>query len=315
MEKIPEPSNLSSLGFDANASVVRVNYRSSAKHKFPTFLHDVLAAYDWVLTNVLPQANTQNFRSDQSDSASVGICGEFLGGTLATVLALTECHVGTRGIRAAAVSNPITDWTAMHVVSPSRSIDLLNKTKPELQTDRRRPSRKAFLKDSWTAFSANPTMSSASLLRARFTLFAKPEHYFDPFASPLLFFRTASSDIPPERTSEDPFFDDEALLEFIKKRRAHRRHPPMGSDLVLPPMRVQIGEENLLRDQGRELVESMRRSIGSGSGDSVEATSLHGISATDEERIEVLQSNGLGLWTENDLADIGTWFGRVLRPT
>ena len=293
---------------------MRVNYRSSAKHKFPTSLHDVLAAYDWVLTHVLPQTDTQDIRSDQVDSASIGICGELFGGTLATVLALTECRVGRKGVRAAAVGNPITDWTAMYAVSTGRSIDLLNKNEPDLQIDRKRASRKAFLKDSWTAFSANPTISSASLLRARFTLFAKPEHYFDPFASPLLFFRTASSDIPPERTFEDQFFDDEALLEFIKKRRAHRRHPPMGSDLVLPPMRVQIGEENLLRDQGRELVESIRRSIRSGARDSVEVTALRESSAAaGEERIEVVQSIGLGLWTENDLADIGMWFGRVLR--
>ena len=292
---------------------MRVNYRSSAKHKFPTSLHDVLAAYDWVLAHVLPQADTRDGSSDQLDSASIGVCGELFGGTLATVLALTECHTGKKGIRAAAVGNPITDWTAMHVVSPSRSIDLLNKNEPELQIHKKRPSRKASLKDSWTAFSANPTISSASLLRARFTLFAKPEHYFDPFASPLLFFRTASSDIPPERPSDDPFFDDEALFDFIKKRRAHRRHPPMGSDLVLPATRVQIGEENLLRDQGRELVESMRRSIGSGSRDSVRDAGLRGSSATGEERIEMVQSTGLGLWTENDLADMGMWFGRVLR--
>ena len=315
LEKTREPCNLSSLGFDANASVVRVNYRASAKHKFPTPLHDVLAAYDWILTHFLPQANIEDAGSDQVDPVSIGVCGELFGGTLATVLALTECHIGRRGIRAAAVGNLITDWTAMHAVPNGGSSDL-HKEEDDLEptVKKKRASRKASVKDSWAAFSANTTISSASLLRARFALFAKPEHYFDPFASPLLFFRTASSDIPPEGRFEDLFFDDLALLEFIKKRRAHRRHPPLGSDLVLPPMRVQIGEENLLRDQSRELVESVRKSVGSGSKEPVEVGRLRGSSAMGEERVEVVRSTGLGLWTENDWTDMGMWFGRVLRP-
>ena len=243
------------------------------------------------------------------------MCGELLGGSLAAMLALTECHAGKTGIRAAAFGNPITDWTAMHVVHNNKIADSPSSAQPLPTVSTKRAPRKVATPDSWTAFSTNSTLPSSSLLRARHNLFAMPEHYFDPFASPLLFFRTASSDMPPDLASEDPIVDDDSLLEFIRKRRAHRRHPPTGSGLLLPKIRVQLGKENLLKDQGIELAMSVIRSFEVSSRDSGGDLMSGRNSAREEKMVEVVESGGLGLWTEDDLANIGIWFGNALRSS
>ncbi len=100
---------LTLLSAASDATVVRVNYRLSDTHPFPTAVHDVLAAYDWVTANLGPPTNGR-IRTPTVSDPSVGVCGELVGGGLATMLALTECRPSRGRIVAAAVNNPIPDW-------------------------------------------------------------------------------------------------------------------------------------------------------------------------------------------------------------
>lgn len=88
----------------AAATIARINYRASSEFQFPTPFHDVLFGWDWIRENLLLD------KFDRSYLARLGVCGELIGGSLATMLALTECRIGESRIAAAAVNNPIADW-------------------------------------------------------------------------------------------------------------------------------------------------------------------------------------------------------------
>ena len=91
-------------------------------------------------------------------------------------------------------------------------------------------------------------------------------------------------------------------------------------------MRVTVGAESVVKDQGIELAEGMRRSIGLYGGQSRDdrAGYFREVfrSSNDErienaersERIELVEREGVGLWSEEeDLIEVGTWFDSVLR--
>ena len=89
----------------------------------------------------------------------------------------------------------------------------------------------------------------------------------------------------------------------------------------------------MLRDQGVELAEVMRRSVNLYEQSRRSSTSLEsgfrlrdnhegigeqiadnvGSNGGAEKRVEVEERQGVGFWTEDDLTDVGAWFGRVLR--
>ena len=300
---------------------------------YPVPIHDVLTGYDWIVKNlVCGSAGHNGWQSVPTKPAGIAVCGELLGGSLAAMLALTECH-GHRagGIKALVLRNPVTDWTGTYPVVTQTSN--MNPLVPgdwdtvEFGSSGRRRKLKAKGKvlDSWTAYSNSPVLSSEILLQVRDALFAKSEHYHDPFASPLLFFRTASSDIPSNQSgSLDPSSLSQQSspaqhVEFIRKRRAHRRHLPLGSGLVLPRTKVIVGKESVLRDQGLDLVEAMRRSMntyeGKGKGRELEKgfdDRLKDIKVN-EGKVQVEEIEGVGLLTEEDLAGVARWAGEVMR--
>ena len=227
-------------------------------------------------------------------TTKIGVCGELVGGSLAAMLALTESNSMVRGVNAAAIGNPLVDWTALFTPDEapiSSEVPVNNSTKEPL-------------------VEPAPTILK-SLLTMREKLFTKGENYHDPFASPLLFFRTPSSDLPTDLGRLDLEGDLDTAhqtTEAIKKRRSLRKYPPRGSNLVLPNMRVDVGIENVLRDQGTELVELMRRSH----------------SRADAERntfqdflpsriFDVVERTGCGWWHKKEIEEIGNWFGEVLR--
>lgn len=185
------------------------------------------------------------------------------------------------GISALAVGNPILDWTSL---TPTDRVVVL-------------------------ALSAN------GLLKTRKAYFSRPETYFDPFASPLLFFRTPSSEIPNHARASnehgplksDPE-DDNPLSEPEEKRRSARKFPPAGSDLILPWTKVEVGKDWVLKGQGADLVELMRKSH---KRSEAERTA----EATDpvKREFEVVEREGLGLWDGKHAFEIGQWFGKVLR--
>lgn len=226
-----------------------------------------------------------------SKPSRIGVCGELIGGSLATMLALTECRPGETTISAAVVGNPIVDWTALFP--------------PDDQT---------------RSEQADTALSETSLIGVREKLFSKPEHYHDPFASPLLFFRTPSTSLPdpfnqhlPDSTLDLPP-DPYALGEDIpsapdRLRRSHRKYPPAGSALRLPYMRIDVGQESGLRQQGEDLNHQLLKSVKYWEEEAYGAMGKETLRA----KLELNEREGLGLWGEREVAEIGEWLGDVLR--
>ena len=322
---------MTSLALSANATVVRLEYRLSDQHPYPTPIHDVLAGYDWVQKHLARSTQTSNGLYQTVAHAKLGICGELVGGSLASMLALTECHVGKPGISGVVVGNPIVDWTSL--------FPTMEKTEPQpiVPSDAflypRLPGTRdnAFAKgDTYdlTEANLNGSISTESLISLRSTFFAKPETYFDPFISPLLFFRTPGYDLPLDPSAyvglkvNAPNNVDlrvnDSPLPSVRKRRSHRKYPPAIANLKLPRLRVEVGKENVLRVQGLELAELARRSVGlweDGGRDTEweeDGTTKLGADVG-KERVEVVEREELGLWAEREVAEIGQWFGEVLR--
>ena len=273
-----------------------------------SYTAQTLAGYDWVQKNLAQSYNLYgDLQSHDGSSTKLGVCGELIGGSLAAMLALTECYqtsllFGRQGSSAALLGNPIVDWTALFEVE-AENRDVRPSSRRKL--DQEPP-------DSSSSTALNG-MSIAGLKEMRSTLFKKPEAYFDPFASPLLFFRTPSSELPDEpsplsltgRYSE--LEAEEIAPEPGKKRRSLRKYPPTGSNLTLPYLRLEAGKQNPLRPQGNELINLMQRSQGR-STEEVDANRLNS-----SERFELVEKAGLGLWNNRSAFEIGQWFAKALR--
>ena len=262
-------------------------------------MHDVLAGYDWVVQHLLQAIPA---KTDQNEFHKIAVCGEFIGGSLAAALGLTECHKSETGVRTLVVGNPISDWTSMYTVAKSEIPFDIQETKTGHK--KRTPKLPA-----WEAFANSSELPTSALLRARSSLFRLQEDYFDVFASPLLFFRTPARDVPPEMDGLDELFlmPEIATQPPAKKRKSHRRYPPADADLILPYTKVLVGKSCLLKDQGIELAEGIARSnhsyggpMGTGQG-------------TGWETVEVELQHGIGAWKENNLAEIGCFIRDSLK--
>lgn len=265
-----DASTISTLKSSLACPVAQVNYRLSSHHRYPTPVHDVLAGYDWVLENLLPKRAI--IRAGRSQHAGkVAVCGELIGGGLATALALTECRIGETGIAAAALNKPVVDWVSFG--------------QPDSPKARKRS--KASLSKVQKAKDAE--LGQLGALRAQ--LFSKPAQYFDPFASPILFFRSAGMDVPIAPSSLP--VDDMALLSAFEreevyqqqetlngnhassstistpvneeasnsKRRASRRYPGRSSGLRLPAFHISTGITSPYDAQANELAHVLRQSF------------------------------------------------------
>ena len=304
-----KPQSISSLALSANATVVRIDYRLSGAKPYPCPIHDVLAGYDWVKQNLLPKTPEQDVQQEEVPARpGLGVCGQLLGGSLATMLGLTECHNGRTGISALAVNNPTVDWTQLgpppdnaagaRVEAVESGLDLLS-------AEMTKVSISIFREDA---------IDIHAILQLRSSLFPKAELYYDPFASPLLFFRTPTYDLPSSylntfNTEEDLDPSDDLNLPPQRKRRSYRKYPPPGLRLQIPKMRIEYGEDNLLSSQGQELAHAVRRSIRLGEEDKWGVLGRKGL----ESGIETTERPGLSVWGERELADVGAWFGKVLR--
>ena len=294
------PSSVEQLGLGSNANVVKINYKATKEDAYPFPIHSVLAGFDWARHNSCRVKDHKQIGDGSgSPNRRMGVCGQFLGGSLATMLALTECHHHA-GIVAATVANPIVDWTTLDVAlgieDPVKKKKRVNKPSGSDQFSQTSP-RDEDLRD--------------ALLSLRKSCFSKPEKYFDPFASPLLFFRTPRFAIVPvdpsseeDESQVDEPSDAEGRLGLVQRRLSHRTYPPMGSDLLLPRLRVEAGETSPLKDEAVEIIQLMERSIG-------KSKLPHTIAA--DGRFEVEIRDGIGSWDENDFHRIGQWLGRELR--
>jgi acetyl esterase/lipase len=202
-----EEGIIKALRASSAATIVRINYRASSQHQFPTPYHDVLYGYDWIQDNLLLDASQKPY------AARLGVCGELMGGSIATMLALTECRVGESRVVAAAVNNPIADWvfpddlphiSASELPEPASSEetsfpaeeDLMASFKalkvgelPKPKTKRKRKP-KAVPLTSWQAWADSSIIPTLPLAEMRGVLFRRQEDIFDRFASPIHFFRS-----------------------------------------------------------------------------------------------------------------------------
>lgn len=277
---------------------MKINYRIGKLSQYPTPIHDVAAGFDWIVSNLLPKrAFARTGRSGHV--GRLAVCGELIGGQLATALALTECRVGEPGIVAAAVNNPIVDW-----------VDLPAATAKQLGNTR------------------GMGLSAESLLKHRDEMFRKPEHYFDPFASPALFFRTSQYGVPEDigRLSE---MEELALMERaerlqdisilpsstqedesgVKKRKSSRRYPSKALGLRLPPFYITSGTESILSDQATELAHLLRKSF--------ERENKTGDLPDPEEFVRSEQCAGLALWDDTEsgrarMTKVASWIAEKL---
>lgn len=266
----------------------------------------MLAGYDWIRANLGRGGQTAYKELGLTAKPSkIGVCGELAGGSLATMLALTECHytpaeLEAQGTSALAIGNPILDWTAL-------TQNDFNRNAPQVGFFRKMRG--------FPTGANNESLSAGGLCDIRESFFSKAEKYFDPFASPLLFFRTPSSEIQNETPASTEHSllnggpeDEIPLLPPAKKRVSARKYPPTGSKLLLPWTRVEVGKDCVLKDQGVDLVELMRKSFKRS-----EVESIADAKKAVKRNFETVEREGIGLWDEKHMLEIGQWFGEKLR--
>ncbi|KAI9844153.1 MAG: hypothetical protein M1837_005753 [Sclerophora amabilis] len=361
---LPDQSVITSLSSTIpNGTIVRVNYRFDELHKFPTALHDSLTAFDWVTSHVglrspLPSSSSPSgveaFQSyESSNRRMIGVCGELVGGFLASAVALTECQLGRPRVSAVAVNNPVVDWTfglsgtpKSEVYGKSSDTTTIEESQrsSEIASSNQKKSAatpKSRSKSSQSELESSSTpqlLSSSHLSSIRKLCFPGPESYFDPFASPLFFFRTPGIALPnPNLLGEDSLPKATAESSFISQRKSPRRHPPRGSGLSLPSARITVGSTNWLHHQGTELATLMRRSMVVSARRAKEEAEGHLLTldepdeeqsssdrlfidearAEAERKVQLVELEGLGLWGadqtgQEDIADVGSWFRHVL---
>ncbi|KAG4427426.1 hypothetical protein IFR05_017091, partial [Cadophora sp. M221] len=206
---IPTPSPSSSKSTTPKLLSSNPSY---AHHPFPTPLHDTLAGYTFLLSTLLPRFSPQpasppttttstTAKTRQSIYApsspspffpiqrSLLLYGSFLGGTLATSLALTE-NFSSRSLPTKIVGlitkNAVFDWTDI-VTSPSPL------TSPPSSSSQSQSSPSTAHQD---VNNTDATWDTQTLHSLKRNLFTTPASAFDPFASPTLFFRTSGLAIP-----------------------------------------------------------------------------------------------------------------------
>ena len=272
---------------------MQINYRLSAQHKYPTCIHDVLRGYDWILEHLVPTRAVHRPGRLLKHTTPIAVCGELIGGGLATMLALTECRMNGPCVAAAAVNEPLVDWVfpEEHLEDLDDGIDFDGTFGVKSETRKaRRGSRK--ITPSFHAFGNNGILDADNLLSLRSSYFRKPEDYFDPFASPTLFFRTAGVGVPnaPVVTYLDEFAElaryerEDFARQQLKlstlgnvppilrqpctpteasraTRKSYRRWPGTASGLRIPHIRVSFGDTSPLSDQAVELAMLFRRSV------------------------------------------------------
>lgn len=336
---IDDDQVIAALSAASNATVVRVNYRLGKGLRYPTPIHDVLAGFDWVKENLSSAKPSTTHRGRSIGSRSrYGVCGQLVGGSLATMLALTESRLGESRIAAAAVSNPIVDWVFPEKAEETEATSMNDSIERSYDSMKSLPTRSRKAKKistSWETHKDAEPLSSETLLSARRLLFRKPANYFDSFASPILFFRSPGADVPRD---ENVFHeDDDNDVDVCSKgarRKTYKAYPPTASSLIIPDIRISLGEATPLYDQGEELVKVLRRSIirtrdgQAGSQAMVDRFEEEEVGATRknvlaleeaERRIEFHMPGRIGIWGSpsepqwrNDLVDIGAWFRKVL---
>lgn len=273
------------------------------------------------------------------------------------MLALTECHMGRPGISAAVISNAVLDWTfpdekptlPTTLEAPGENESDVLQPDASIEKLKRPHQTKSKSVSPWQLTSASAQeMTPSRLLDLRTRFFESRSQYFSPFASPLLFFRTANIAIDTESQVEsqeliveepgiDPLSPDSAIANgaeerpealeppvYERKRKSPRRYPPTGSGLSLPQTRVLAGHASLLREQNFELAARMRRSVLLSARRMEKGLSDYDVDENEgatfdksaenaaNDRIQFAELDGEGIWREEAIRSAAAWLERAL---
>lgn len=162
--------------------------RARTLYRYPTPVHDTLAGLDWILQNIRPE--------------QLFVFGSNIGGSLAISLALTESD----HIHAVATHEPVCDWTSLdeHCIMDQ---EILTETEnstyqtskviaEDFEHEQKPPAKSVQVKQNSRRKKKAAPSDLVSLLKTRECLFDSPSKYFDAFASPMLFLRSAGKDVP-----------------------------------------------------------------------------------------------------------------------
>lgn len=327
-----------------SATVVQINYRCSQEHQYPTPIHDVLTGYDWVLEHLIPSRSFHRPGRSSNHRIKLAVCGELVGGSLATMLALTECRLQGPYIAAAAVNEPIIDWVFPEddEVEHETSVGRLSSYIHELQVGRKSKAKSKPRQTSFSTFGDGSILNVSALLKARRDLFRRPEDYFDTFASPIFNFRTPGVAVPPPppqpKSPVDEFAElalfernefhrqqlkmsslsntmqthdhqEESTAESTKKpRKSYRRWPNAGSGLRIPQMHISSAVTSPLSDQVEEFARLMQKSIVSQELKTIEAEgddmAKEAAYMLAERQIHHRQPDSLRLWSLGQTHDL-----------
>lgn len=222
---------------------------------FPQPLHVLSYAYDEILKQHL-KGHQLAAQPDGLPLPPISVYGKGLGGTLAAAFALTECRALNKF---GGFVDSVMTRDAIYDYSPLANEYLLNYVtkKPEKEVfsmhDYLSPdSDLAFASPPSNDFISGPSVSTPAediaasdiktredLVKSLPHLFSRPEVAFDPFISPLLFFRGRSHDIPTSWTWNGPpgRGSDISLAEH-ERSRSYVKFPPSGSELRIPWARL-----------------------------------------------------------------------------
>ncbi|KAI1434734.1 hypothetical protein GGR50DRAFT_660579 [Xylaria sp. CBS 124048] len=190
------------------------------KAGWPAPIHDTLKAYSWI---------TDNLRPPEDMSRDIYLYGSYLGATLAASLALTECYpVMKMAVRGCIAHNGIYNWT---MFLPDHKVN--EDPKPRV------------LKEPYELRKLKEMIE---------VLFRKPDDFFDPFASPSLFFHTPGLLIPPG-------FNEHAIPPIPLSENAELPDHSRQAPLAYPPRDFysEIPEMLLLYDGSPSLPEHLKQ--------------------------------------------------------
>lgn len=201
-----------------NATLIDIHYRlgprdalSELDYRFPTPIHDVFTAWDYVTDAESPH---NQLNADQQEEAAVEprIClyGSHIGGALALALTLTNPNQ----ILALAVEEPLVDWVILDELMTHEGA--MTRMSPALKKARNAKAKQEEYERIMVA--------ARELVKLRTSLFRTPSGFFDSFASPVLFLRAPGRDTPTTQSAapEEDVLGGMRLGEEVQENGLHK---------------------------------------------------------------------------------------------
>ncbi|KAE8445113.1 hypothetical protein EG329_013715 [Mollisiaceae sp. DMI_Dod_QoI] len=226
---IPKPSPTNTPGSSPSPKLLSSD-PSYSNHPFPTPLHDILHAYNYLVDTVLPRYSPLKpsppvtptrtpysappaFSRLKIIQRPIILYGSFLGGTLATSIALTESRKSLSHpvkIAGLVVKNGIFDFSPLALTQPPSTpvedgeVHDIEAEREELGLNSQTEAGNGPWNQGWDNQLLDPLKKK---------LFANPGSTFDSFASPVMFFRTSGFHVPKHWPGEENSSNSTSPLE------------------------------------------------------------------------------------------------------